>query len=233
MEIIIHRGINQIGGSITEIKTSNASILIDLGQNLPNGKGEVDDALANRKSIKDLTKDIDAIFYTHYHGDHIGLFNLVPDGVSQYIGEIAKQVMLVKHKYLSKAPNKEKEEKENLALIYKMISYKAGQVIKIKDIAITPYFVSHSAADSHMFLIETEGKRVLHTGDFRGHGYLSNGLFKVIKRLILPKGKIDLLITEGTMLSRLKEKVMTEGELQNEAIKIMRQYKNVFVIFGN
>ena len=47
LEIIIHRGINQIGGCITEIATANARILIDLGQNLPDGEGNMDDVFAN------------------------------------------------------------------------------------------------------------------------------------------------------------------------------------------
>ena len=35
--------------------------------------------------------------------------------------------------------------------------------IKIKDITITPYIVDHSAYNSFMFLIEADGKRILHT----------------------------------------------------------------------
>lgn len=35
--------------------------------------------------------------------------------------------------------------------------------IKIKDITITPYIVDHSAYNSFIFLIEADGKRVLHT----------------------------------------------------------------------
>ena len=35
--------------------------------------------------------------------------------------------------------------------------------IKIKDITITPYIVDHSAYISFMFLIEADGKRILHT----------------------------------------------------------------------
>ena len=41
---------------------------------------------------------------------------------------------------------------------------------------------------------------------------MSKGLLPAIERLILPQGKIDFLITEGTMLSRLGEKVMTHIE---------------------
>ncbi len=62
MKIIIHRGIDQIGGFITEIATDKARILIDLGQNLPNGEGIVDDDLATHEAIGKITQGIDAIF---------------------------------------------------------------------------------------------------------------------------------------------------------------------------
>ena len=101
MKIIIHRGIDQIGGCITEIATDNARILIDLGQNLPDGEGAVNDDLASREAIGKITQGIDGIFYTHYHGDHLGLFHYVPDNIPQYIGEVAKQVALCKHRQLS------------------------------------------------------------------------------------------------------------------------------------
>ena len=40
MKITIHRGLNQIGGCITEIQSlSGTKILIDLGHNLPDGGG--------------------------------------------------------------------------------------------------------------------------------------------------------------------------------------------------
>lgn len=64
MKIKIHRGVNQIGGCITEISTDKTRILIDLGQNLPNGEGVVDDDLLNETAIQELTQGIDAIFYT-------------------------------------------------------------------------------------------------------------------------------------------------------------------------
>ena len=40
MKITIHRGLNQIGGCITEIQSlSGTKVLIDLGHNLPDGGG--------------------------------------------------------------------------------------------------------------------------------------------------------------------------------------------------
>ncbi len=230
MKIIIHRGIDQIGGCITEIATEKTRILIDFGQNLPDGEGIVSDDLANYKAIERITKNLDAIIYTHYHGDHFGLFHLVPDSIPQHIGKVAKRVALCKHKRLAFIKERKEQSEKEIAKIEVMQSFESQQIIKVGDIQVTPYFVSHSAYDAFMFLIEANGIRILHTGDFRGHGYLSKGLLPTIEKLILKTGKIDYLITEGTMLSRLDEKVRHENELKREVIELMKQYKNVFVL---
>lgn len=230
MKITIHRGFNQIGGCITEIATDKARILIDFGQNLPDNNGVAIDKLATPEKIAELTNGVDAIFYTHYHGDHIGLFHFVPDDVTQYIGETAKLITLCKHTQLGFIPGREELSRMEVAKLSKMTTFEAQQIIQVGDICVTPYFVSHSACDSYMFVIEAEGKRILHTGDFRDHGYLGKGLIPTIEKLILPKGDINILITEGTLLSRQGEKVKSEQELQKEMVEIMQQYKNVFVL---
>lgn len=67
MNIIIHRGAKQIGGCITEISTANCKILIDFGANLPGSqKEELKD-----EQILTIAGNTDAVFYTHYHGDHV------------------------------------------------------------------------------------------------------------------------------------------------------------------
>ena len=63
---IVHRGIDQIGGCITGVINDNARILIDLGQNLPNGEGIVDDDLVNGKVIEKIIQVIDATLNTNY-----------------------------------------------------------------------------------------------------------------------------------------------------------------------
>lgn len=230
MQIIIHRGIDQIGGCITEIATESTRIIIDLGQNLPDGEGSVTDAFAHKEAIEKLTKGIDAIFYTHYHGDHLGLFHFVPDGIDQHIGSVAKKVALCKYERLALLKDRKVQSEKEIAKVKAMQSFVPEQIIEVGDIRITPYFVSHSAYDAYMFLIEANGKRILHTGDFRGHGYLGKGMIKILEAKIINRGSIDFLITEGTMLSRLDERVRHENELKLEAIKLMKQYKNVFVL---
>lgn len=230
MKITIHRGIDQIGGCITEVATSKSRILIDLGQNLPDGEGIVQDKFDNRSAIALLTAGIDAIFYTHYHGDHLGLFHLVPETINQYLGRVAKRVALCKYQRLGYIKGREDISANEINKIEHMLPFGPEQSIEIGDIRVLPYFVSHSAYDAFMFLIEANGKRILHTGDFRGHGYLSKGLLPTIKKLILKQGKIDFLITEGTMLTRLDERVRHENELKREIVELMKQYKNVFVM---
>lgn len=225
MQITIHRGIDQIGGCITEIATDKARILIDLGRNLPNNNGVSDDPNANEQTIASLTKGVDAIFYTHYHGDHIGLMEYVPDGIDQYIGQTAKEVMTAKALHLNK--NEVAIQESNLQRISNLKIYKVLRAVKKGDIVVTPFLVSHSACYSYMFLIEADGKKILHTGDFRDHGYIGKGLSQFVPKYI---GQVDFLITEGTMLSRQGESAPTEYNLQQKAAALMSLYKYVFVL---
>ena len=226
MQITIYRA-TQIGGQITRISTAHASIIIDLGHNLPN-HAEDEDAYDNDRAIAEITKDCSAILYTHYHGDHIGLFHHVPNNIPQYIGEVAKQVVCRKYKQLCclRAPSLQQKYCRALTVASKMHTFHENQTLHFGDIIVTPYFASHSTYDAYMFLIEADGKRILHTCDFRGHGYLSKGLLPIIQKYI---GQVDALIIEGTMLARKDETILTERALSQKAVKLMKEHKYVFV----
>jgi len=220
MKITIHRGANQIGGCITEIATEKAKVFIDFGCNLPGSKKEE----LTADEVKGMAGDADAIFFSHYHGDHVGLHHLIPEHIAQYMGAGAIDVMRCKYEAL----NVHQDYSRQLAAIKRMIPFKERERIAIKDsIFVTPFFVSHSAFDAYMFLIECEGKRILHTGDFRRHGYLGKGLFSTLEAFI---GKVDVLITEGTMLGRSQEQVITEHQIQLNTIQALREHKYVFAL---
>lgn len=226
MQITVHRA-TQIGGQITRISTARASIIIDLGHNLPN-HAEDEDAYDDDCAIAGITEGCSAILYTHYHGDHIGLFHHVPDHIPQYIGEVAKEVVGRKYKQLCflPAPSLQQKYARALTVASEMHTFHENQTLRFGDILVTPYFVSHSAFDAYMFLIEAEGKRILHTGDFRGHGYLGKGLLPTIQKYI---GQVDVLIIEGTMLARKDETILTERALSQKAAELMKEHKYVFV----
>ena len=255
MEIKIHRGLDQIGGCITEIWTDSSRVFIDFGQNLPsNGKAATleEDALMVADIIRNNEKEHQAVYYTHAHEDHVGLFRYIP--LEQYIGEGSKELLLIKYKTLLERdkmaidechqlqePSKEKEEllEENYrttkGLIDKLKAFKTWKrtalkespsPITIGDIRVTPFFTCHSIYDAHMFLVEADGKRIWHTGDYRLHGYMSKGLFPMLRRYAT---NIDVLITEGTMLGR-KDKCIHECEVSRKMASVMQAFKYVFVL---
>ena len=154
----------------------------------------------------------------------------VPERVDQYIGPLAKDVMRIRLEHLAYIPGEKERRMADLKVVERFKTYKPARCIRIgEDIRITPYFVSHSAADAYMFLIEADGKRILHTGDFRQHGYLGKGLLPTLEKNIAPQG-IDVLITEGTMLDRAEKKIVHENDLKRQAIELMKRCKNVFVL---
>ena len=233
MKIRIHRGTNQIGGCITEIQSASGTrILIDLGHNLP-GESEQEDKFEDPTNLSALLDGISGIIYTHNHGDHLGFFHQVPEAIPQYIGQMSKEVVLnILEESLNKAMRGKHqqliEEIEHRVMSLRSFrTYTSQQTIKVGDVTVTPYFVSHSAADSHMLLIECDGKRVLHTGDVREHGFLGKGLQPTLLKWMTG---VDVLITEGTMLSRDDDQTKTEHEIQAMMHEYMQRYKNVFVL---
>ena len=231
MIITIHRGLNQIGGCITEIQSlSGTKILIDFGHNLPNGNDVAEDVYECPENIDDLLKGCSAVFYTHYHGDHLGFAAEVHKrGVPQYMGPLAIRMMLHLNRHMTFAESLKARAEENLEALNEFRSFSILDKVHIEDISITPFSVSHTAPDSYMFLIECDGRKVLHTGDFRDHGYLGKGLYPMLEKYIIPAG-IDVLITEGTNVGQISKSVIPEEEIRQQLQEIIQKYKNVFIL---
>lgn len=221
MKITIHRG-NQIGGCITTIEHDGCKIIIDLGSNLPGSKEKE----LTKEDIDSITSGANAILYTHYHGDHTGLHHLIDPNIPQFIGAGAKEVMLCKYNAL----NAHNDYSAQIKSTQDMHPYKISEPIEFKGcnkIKVTPYLVSHSAFDAYMFKIECDNIKILHTGDFRQHGYIGKRLFDVIKIYIKD---VDILITEGTMLGRSQETVLHENDIKSNTITALKEHKYVFAL---
>lgn len=262
MQIKVHRGLDQIGGCITEISTETSRVFIDMGQNLP-GNGEAttpdeDRALVNG-ILSQNVKENQAVVYTHAHEDHVGLFEYVPDGIPQYIGEGGKLLLIEKYDLIKKSLvmnlrlaegfsvlSEDQERRKRIEEIRQKIddvkrrirklsnfhtwsrtkAHASPKAFEVGDIRITPFFNCHSIYDSYMFLIEADGQRIWHTGDYREHGYLGKGLIPTLKRYATD---IDVLITEGTMLKR-EDTCIHEHEVSRRMASVMEAFKYVVVL---
>lgn len=220
MKLCIHRGTHQIGGIAAEISTASTRILIDMGDELSLDPNFVSAPL-NIPGVTDGNGHCDAVLFTHYHGDHTGQMLRIRPEIPLYAGALAKDIMR-----LSSAHSWKKDE-ALCKRIETIRTFSAGVPFLIGDIQITPFSIDHSAADSYLFLIEADGKRVLYTGDSRLHGVRGETMDKILDRRI---GKVDVVVTEGTTISRSEHEVVTEWDLQKRVKAYLQQYKYVFVL---
>ena len=235
--IKIHRGTDQIGGTITEIYTENTHIFVDFGSELSVPEEESTDPAMVRmiQSAK-----CDGVLFTHYHGDHIGLMGKIPETDVQGkpirlgMGQVSRKILQNIHKTLRDnrklSPSERSEHKRMLELLCdedRWEDYCDGAEFEIGDFKITPIRVDHSAYDAYLLMIEAKGKCILHTGDFRTHGRLGKDMFSRISKILESK-QVDVLLTEGTMMSRRSEKLLTEEELERRAREELSKPQNKY-----
>lgn len=234
MQIIIHRGTKEIGGSCVEIKTDTTRFLIDFGMPLVGEKkkpfdskilvGKTIDDLKKLKILPDIKglynnedKAFDAILISHSHMDHYGLLNYVHPDIPIYMSQGAKELIEISSIF---TPNKIGR------LNSKVI--KSRRPFNIGDITVTPYQVDHSAFDALAFLVEGDGKRLFYSGDFRGHGRKS-ALFEIMVKN--PPKDIDCLLMEGSMLGRDDQKYKNEVLVQTRVEEILKAANNITFLF--
>ena len=219
MKVRIIKGTKQIGGCITEISCNNTKIIIDFGNDLDNNESFELNGLTYGKSI------YKAVFLTQSHGDHIGLINKINSDIPVYVEDKSLKIHNLTCDFCNKKrvirkintfeiPVNKKRDEESRVI------YNNG------EIKVSVYMGDHSSYNSSMFLIEGNGKRILHTGDFRMHGRKNIIIEHSLKKI----GKVDMLIVEGTTLTRCDKEFLSERELENEAVKIMKKYDQILIL---
>ena len=219
VRVTVYRGSNQIGGCCTEISYKGTRIAIDFGSPLP----EENTKELNITGLTCGQSAFDAVLLTHYHGDHVGEIGRINTDIPVYMGGFAKDVITA-----YKNHNHHFFADVDIDRIDELV---AGTEITIGSLQITPILSDHSAAESLMFLIKAGGFQILHTGDFRLHGRYREELLSNVEKF----GKVDLLITEGTTLSR-KEKDKdnyTEEHVENMVWDCICENKYCFIILSS
>lgn len=203
MQIRIHRGANEIGGSCVELQACGVSILLDAGMplSLPYGS----ELLPPPIDVERLS----AIVISHGHFDHYGLLPWFPD-VPVAMGAVARRIVQAASPFMPSSGPK--------LLGPTLID---RQPLEIGPFKITPYLVDHSAYDAYALLVEAAGKRLFYSGDFRTHGRKG----ALLERLIAsPPADIDALLLEGTTIGRGESKSapVREDDLEDQFAEIFR-----------
>jgi ribonuclease J len=103
----------------------------------------------------------------------------------------------------------------------------SSRVFPIGVLKVTAYPVDHSAYDAVAYLVEHEGKRVLYTGDLRLHGRKPGMAQRIVREV---RGKLDLLITEGTNVGRVETGLRSEAEVEKHACEVVQSSKSLVLV---
>ncbi len=176
-------------GNTTFIESGNTKILIDAG----NTCKYITEKL---KGIGIEPNEIDAIFITHTHSDHI------------------KGLKVFTNKYNTKVYFSDKM-KEELDYIINYSIIKEGS-LKLNELTINIIKTSHDANESFGFIIESNNKSIVYITDT---GYINNKYFNLLsnKNIYILESNHDIeMLNNGPYSFALRQRILGDkGHLSN------------------
>lgn len=232
MNLKIHRGTKEIGGSCVEIWTEATRIVVDFGLPLVNpDKTRFDSRPLGKQSVSELLSsgilpDIPglydgagntALLLSHAHQDHYGLLQFAAETGPVYLGKATHKLIELTSKF------------SRLDLEIKVPQYfVSGKSFSIGDIEITPFLMDHSAFDSYGFLIKADGTSLFYSGDFRSHGRKAKN-FRWFSHNV--ETNIDCLLLEGTSMGRNSESYKTEYDIEDDFFNTFGNTSGINLIY--
>ena len=157
LRIVALGGLGEIGRNMTVFESEGKLLVVDCGVLFPEeNQPGIDLILPDFSYIRERLNDIEAIFLTHGHEDHIGAvpYLLRERGDIPVIGT-ALTVAFIKSKL---------KERRITAITREV---KAGIREKIGPFSMEYVAVNHSIPDALAVAITTKAGTILHTGDFK------------------------------------------------------------------
>lgn len=217
MQVCIHRGTHQIGGSCVEIESHGMRMVLDVG--LPLDAELADTPLPPSSGLTWQDDSLLGIFISHPHIDHYGLMPKVSVEVPTLIGSDALRILEAAQKFV-----------HNDVVFDHTIPIRDRAPIELGPFKLTPYLVDHSAYDAYAVLIEADGQRLFYSGDFRGHGRKGTLFDRLVS---CPPKNVDVLLMEGSTLGRanFQDKYPSESELEDIFIELFRQTDGIALVW--
>lgn len=221
MKICIHRGSKEIGGNCVELESQGLRLIIDLGLPL-DAEGEHQQYLPNIPGLDGSDSSLLGILISHPHLDHFGLLDRVSPDIPIGMGSAARRILTAAAPFL----------KDAWSGPAKGWSFESEKTFDVGPFRITPYLVDHSAYDSYSFLIESEGKRIFYSGDFRAHGRKAS-LFECF--IANPPKGIDVLLLEGSSIGRIDDNqdFDYEQDIETQLVDTMSETKGMVLVHSS
>ena len=217
MQIRIHRGTHEIGGTCIEIEARGKRIVLDIGLPLESDLAEV--PLPPVSGFTGSDPSLLGVYISHPHLDHYGLAPKLLPETPILIGKGAHRILKAASAFIPAGVR-----------FKNTIEIKDRTPITLGPFALTPYLVDHSAYDAYALLVEAEGQRLFYSGDFRGHGRKG----KLLDRLVSnPPKDVDILLMEGSTLGRsgIDNKYPSESDLETKFLELFQSTKGMALVW--
>ena len=213
LKIIPLGGLDEIGKNITVLEYGRDMIVVDCGVGFPEeDMYGVDLVIPDFTYLVQNEKKLRGMFITHGHEDHIGSIPYCMQQVNCPIHATAMTCGLVKLKL----------EEHHLADKVKLVTHKAGDVVKAGCFTVEFIHVNHSIADAVAFAIHTPVGTVVMTGDFKIDPTAKDGMIDLARFGELGNRGVLALLCDSTNVERAgytpSENTVAEG--------LDRQFKN-------
>lgn len=207
--IIFWNGLQSIGSNIFSLDNGKDRLIMDFG--MPNemyedgGNLSVTEALieagklpaiphlfntegfkSDLAGVSNRPYENQAVFISHLHLDHNAGLKYLPENTAVYMSEETKAL----YDALLSSDLEVEVKAELHAVGY-------NRPVKIGHYTVTFVPNDHDIVGTSSILIEVDGKKILHSGDVRKHGYHPGN----IKDLTSHVKSVDLLMIEGTSFS--------------------------------
>lgn len=227
MELTVHRGTREVGGSCVEVKSGATRLILDVGLPLVDADRAPFDSLRALRSTRDEliaagtippvpglfaggAEPPDAILLTHAHLDHSGLVQHSRPEVPVYTTRGTSKMLLAGAVFANR-PSLVRDRHRPVT---------PGVPFRVGEFTVTPFAVDHSAFASVAFLLEAGGKALLYSGDLRRHGR-KPGMIRTLVEQVAPRN-IDVLLIEGTHLGGEMDQGISEFDLEERVVGLVR-----------
>jgi len=158
--VTFYGGLGEIGRNMATIEVDGAIVIVDVGVLFPDAEHlGVDLILPDWSSLKERADDIEAVFLTHGHLDHIG-------ALPYLLRDLDRPLTIYGTKLTLAFCEAVMEEWDDLPEV-ELIEVEPGDVIELDAVSVEAVQVSHSIPDGVAFAFRTPHGMIVHTGDFK------------------------------------------------------------------